>query len=89
MAIRMRTGTMVQATSSQVWCVVFEGTGFLASLKRTDDDDDQRQHEHADHRDQPDEPGVKDGQVATDFGHHALHAHFPGGRRARAGRSPH
>ena len=35
MAIRMRTGTIVQATSSQVWCVVFEGTGFLASLKRT------------------------------------------------------
>ena len=34
MATRMRIGTTVQATSSTVLCVTFEGVGLARSLKR-------------------------------------------------------
>ena len=35
MAMRMMIGTTVQATSTAVLCVVFDGTGLALALKRT------------------------------------------------------
>ena len=85
MATRMRTGTMVQATSRMVLCVVREGTGFLSSLKRKITAMRRASDEDADDRDEPDEPGVKRRGGLAEPGHHVLHADAPGRRHAGCG----
>ena len=64
MATRISTGTIVQATSRTVLCVVCAGTGLARSLKRTTMIDEERQHEQRDDGDDPDkQPVVEEGDV--------------------------